>query len=53
MPKWKQEQLEAALKAIESGKGKETIHKLAKKHGIPSSTLYDHARKKVSKSGAG
>ena len=53
MPKWKQEQLDAALKAIESGKGKETIHKLAKKHGIPSSTLYDHARKKVSKSGAG
>ena len=53
MPKWKQEQLEAALNEIESGKGKESIYKLAKKYGIPSSTLYDHARKKVSKSGAG
>ena len=52
MPKWKQEQLEAALNMIESGKEKETIHKLAKKHGIPLSTLYDHARKKVSKNRA-
>ena len=47
MPKWKREQLEAALKEVETGKGKE------KKHGIPSSTLHDHVRKKVSKSGAG
>ena len=53
MPKWKQEQLKAVLKEIETVKGKESILKLAKKYGIPSSTLYDHARKKDSKSGAG
>ena len=53
MPKWKREQLEAALKEVESGKGKESIHKIAKKHGIPSSTLHDHVKKNVAKSGAG
>ena len=45
MPKWKREQLEAALKEVETSKGKESIHKMANKHGILSSTLHDHVRK--------
>ena len=53
MPKWRQEQLEAALEEIKTGRGKQSNHSIAKKYGIPSSTLYDHTKKAVSKSGVG
>lgn len=49
----RQEQIEAALEEFNSGKGKKTVRGVARKYGIPSSTLHDHVSKKVSKCGAG
>ena len=52
MLKWKKEQLYTALKEIEDGKVKVSICSAAKKYGIPPTTLHDHVKHTVSKSGA-
>lgn len=49
----RQEQLEAALEEFNTGKGKKTVRGVARKYGIPPSTLHDHVKKKVSKCGSG
>ena len=43
---WTTVQLEAALKAVESG---ESVHGVAAKFGIPKSTLHDHVKGKSTK----
>ena len=52
MPKWSKANLQAALREIESGEAT-SINSAAKKYGILKSTLYDHAKKKVTRAGAG
>ena len=47
-------QLEGALAEIHSDdRGKTSVRSIAKKYGIPSSTLHDHVSKKAKTIGAG
>ena len=53
IPKWKAEQLEAALKEVRKSEEKISVREIAKKYSVPSSMLHKHAKKNVSKSIAG
>ena len=53
MPKWSMQQLDAALREVRRLKGKTSANSIAKKYGIPVSTLHDHVKDKVKKVGTG
>jgi transposase-like protein len=53
MPKRNAGQLEAALNEVKKSERKISVREIAKKYGIPSSTLHNHVKQNVSQSIAG